>query len=136
MSTKLIVALLVMLITGWLPGRSHACQDGYYNQCLRGPWGNTIKCACLPHPGAVSKAVTSAAAAQEKLLPDILHVGNDVVHANTAHLNQSIGGLIMDTCTTCKAQENLLISEGDKPLLESAVGQGFILFWKANPIPI
>lgn len=135
MSTKLVVAFLVILIAGWLPVRSYACQDGFYSQCLRGPWGNKIGCACLPHPGAVTKAVTSAAAAQEKVLPDVLQVGNDVVHANMAHLNQSVGGLIMDTCTTCKAQENLLVSENDKPLLESVVGQGYILFLEGQSNP-
>lgn len=135
MSTRLLIAFLVIMTATFLPASSYACQDGFYKQCLHNPLGGDIACTCLPHPGAVTKAVTDAVKAQENVLPDVLNVGNDVVHANMSHLNQSVGAVIMDSCTTCKAQENLLVSDGDKPLLESAVGQGFILFLEGGSNP-
>jgi hypothetical protein len=94
-----------------------ACPDGYYEA--------NFPPVCLPTDTTVyhSPAIIPP-------LPDIIHVGQAVVHANIDELTKSVGALIVnnDCGIVCQTFLANVLQPKDKEVLEELVGRGFLMW--------
>jgi hypothetical protein len=69
-------------------------------------------------------------------LPDIVKVGDAVIHFDAAKLTQAAGSLIVkSTCPGCEAFATLVMDKKDKAFVEQLVGRGWILYVTGgNPV--